>query len=706
MVVFCPPFRRLIALALFCFTTWAAADDMEVLRQFPEVYSLQTGAAGETRAQRLTQTHALLGTRLSLTPEAAAQALKPLVGKLLQDTEAEKLDRARARFAHGTYAEAQTLALEAGDAAHRAKPRQPEQIIAALQLAAFSAMEISRFEEAVKFLSVALGETSAAADLKTWTRLQGATARAYRLMKMYKDEEQTVRLIYTEHERLSGVRNAETLRHHSEYAGLLYQNGRDADAERETRAVLKSSESLLGSGHEQTQVLRKNLARVLEVQGRHAEAEPLRRKVVAEQMEALGGGAAGTLRSREQLVKNLLEQKKFGEAETEALVLVDHGTRANGPDAITTLSGRVSVALAVFHQGRHEAALKALGTLESDCVRVLGADHADTLRVMHAAGTCLNTLQKYSEAEVVLARAFEVRKRTLPADDLDTLGTQEQLGIARMKLGRLKPALADIRIVANSYQRLLKPGDPRLVAINLTASEFAALEEGKKVLIEEQRGPVEEQARKLGPHHLDVLNMRANLAAYLAGLGAGNEAVAEYEKVLAGCLHTLGKKHLGTVDVMQRLAMTQQTLGRYAEAEKNFRMALELRPALVKAGDLSVEEVRYRLGLCLGMAGKLREAQPLIEESFMAAKGRKDVNSAFLAEMKNTLDQIRVLRTPQPMNINAPGTLQQPVPLSTADKAGPAPVISTPGAATPVPATNAETLVPSGTIQKPVEYKP
>lgn len=706
MVVFRPPFTRLIVLAVLCFTTCAAADELEVLRNFPEIYSLQTGAAGETREQRVTQAHALLAARLHMTPEAVAQALTPLVEKLRQSTAAAKVDRARASFAHGSYAEAQTLALEAGDAAHRAKPRQPEAIIAALQLAAFAAMETARFEEAVKFLSVALGEAPADRDLKTWTRLQTATARAYGLMKMSKDEEQVVRLIYTEHERLSGARNADTIKHHSEYAGLLYQNGRDADAERETRAVLKASESLHGAGHEQTQVLRKNLARVLEVQGRHAEAEALRRKVVAAQMETLGGGAAATLRSRDQLVRNLLEQKKFGAAETEARLLVDHSSQANGPDSATTLGGRVSRALAVFHQGRHEEALKILGALEADCVRVLGGDHADTLRVMHAEGACLNALQNHAGAETVLARTFEARKRTQPVDALDTLDTQHQLGIARMRQKKLKEALVDIRIAANSFQRLLKPGDPRLAAVNETANELGAMPGVRKLLIDEQRVAVEEMARKAGEDHLDVLNMRASLAGFIAGLGAGDEAAAEYEKVLAGCLRKLGSKHLGTVDVMQRLAMTQQSLGRFDEAERHYRTALELRAGLVKAGDLSVEELRYRLGLCLGQAGRLREAQPFIEESYMAVKDRKDVNSAFLAEMKNTLDQIRVLRTPQPMSINAPGTLQQPVSLSTADKTAPAPVISAPGAATTVPTANAETLVPAGTIQKPVEFKP
>jgi tetratricopeptide (TPR) repeat protein len=707
MLVSARPFHGTLVLLLSCLMVLTgSAADSDCLREFPAVYSMQTGTAGETREQRVSRTQAVLASMLGMTPEAVGKALAPLVETLRQKgSTAAKIDRARACFIHSTYEEARTLALEAGDEAHRAAPRRPADIVSALQLAAFAAMELSRFEEAVKYLSVALGETSADRDLKAWTQLQGATARSYGLMKMFKDEEQTVRLIFTEHERLLGERDPETIKRHSEYAGLLYQNGRDADAERETRAVLKISEIVNGPGHEQTQVLRKNLARVLEVSGRPAEAETLRRKVITVQMETLGGGAAATLRSREQLVKNLLEQNKFGDAEAEARILAEHSEKVNGPDAITTLGGRISVALAVAHQSRHEQALQMLGPLQADCVRVLGPDHPDSLRVAHAQGTCLNALAKYADAETVLTRVLEARKRVLPVDDLDTLDTQHQLGLALLRQNKLKPALSEIRIVANSYQRLLKPGDIKLAAINQAANEFTAIEEGRQILIEERRAVVEDKARQLGEDHLDALDLRASLAGFISSLGETQASLDEYQKVLSGCLRTLGKKHVGTVDVMQKVAMAQQSLGQFAVAEKSYREVLVLRSALVKAGDVSLEETRYRLGLCIGQAGRLKEAQEIIEASYLAVKDRKDVNMTFVEEMRRVLDQIRQMRVPVPLELNAPGTLQQPVSISKAGTAAP-PLIGAPGATSGAPSADPSSLVPAGTIQKPVQYKP
>ncbi|WP_170266807.1 tetratricopeptide repeat protein [Brevifollis gellanilyticus] len=683
------------------------AEDMDCLREFPALYSLQTGETGENRDQRAARTQALIGIHLHMTPEDVGKALSAVLKNVRQKSDGvAKVDHARARFVEGVYEQALTLALEAGDQAHRAASRRPESIIEALQLAAFAALELSRFEDAVKYLSVALGETSADRDLKLWTQLQSATARAYGGMKMDKDQEQTMRLIYTEHERIRGERDPETIKHHSAYAGLLYQNGRDADAERETRDVLKVTEIVHGPMHEQTQILRKNLARVLEVNGRAAEGEALRRKVVVVQMETLGEGAAGTLRSREQLVKNLFEQKKFGEAESEALILVKSSSKVNGPDSAITLAARISAALAAFEQGHHEQALGELEALQTDCVRVFGEEHVDSLRVRHAMGTCLNALKRYEHAEAILADVFEIRKRILPAEDLNTLETQHQWSIALLRQNKLKSALVEIRIVANSYKRLLKEGDPRLAAIDNSASEFMQLEAGRKILIEEQAAPVEAKARQLGENHVDVLNMRAALAGYLSGIGEAKASHAEYEKVLAGCLQTLGKKHLGTVDVMQKVAAGQQALGLYAEAEKNYRQVLALRSALVKPGDVSLQETRYQLGVCLGQGGKLKESQELVESSYMAVKDRKDVNPAYVAQMKGTLDQLRQLRVPVPLELNVPGTLQQPVSMSGADKAAP-PLIGAPGAAgAGVPSADPASLIPSGTIQKPVEYKP
>jgi len=687
----------------------AAAADLDCLREFPALFTLHTGLDGEPREQRLARTHNLVAVKLQETPESVAKKLPPLVDALRKNAQAPKLERARAEFAFGAYAEAQVLALEAGDAAHRSTPRLPEQVISALELAAFAALEQARFEDAVKFLNVALGETSPERDLPVWTQLQSATARAYGRMKMQKNEEQTVRHIYTEHERLLGANHAETIKYQSELAGLLYQHGHDVEAERETRAVLAATEKLHGPQSEPTQIVRKNLARVLEVLGRQAEAETLRRAVVTTQMQTLGGGAAGTLRSREQLIKNLLEQKKHAEAEAEARTLLEHSERALGPDSVTSISSRISLALAIAEQGRHEEALKLLRALQEDATRTLGAEHVDTLRVRHTLGACLNALKQHAEAGTLLSRVLDARKRVLPADDLATLDTRHQLGIALLKQGRLKEALAEIRITSIAYQRLLKADDPRSLAANQTSAEFANSKEGKQVLMDEQLEVVAQQAKKLGEDSVEVLNLRLNLAVFMNTLGCRDESLAEYQKALNGCLRTLGLKHLGTVDVMQKKGIQQLSMGKFAEAEKSLRQAFELRQKLVKQGDLSVEETRYHLGVCLGQMGRIKESHEMVEKCYLAAKDRTEANAAFVQQIKSVLDQLTQMltkRTSAPSAVqDTAATIQKPLQISPQNSST-APM-TVPGTVnSSMPGMNPSSLVPAGTIQKPLEFKP
>ncbi len=715
------PLLLLASVVVLAATSLLAQESAETcLQEFPALYTLETGfKSEETPAQRLNRTHSLLATKLKMSPEVIAKLLPPLAKKLREDKSSPKQDRASAYFFEGFFAEAKTLALEAGDAAHRTEPRQPNQVISALRLAAFAAMEQSSYEEGIKFLGVALGETSSDHDLTTWTQLQTANARAYAGLKMLKEEEQTLRYIYTEHERILGALHADTVRHHSALAGILYQHGLDAEAERETRAVLKSTLQLYGAKHEQTQVVRRNLARVLEVLARHAEAETLRREVLSVQMEAYGAGATSTLRSREQLVKNLFEQKKYAEAEIEARTLTENGEQARGADAATTLGGRTSLALAIREQGRHEEALKMLRPLEEDCIRVLGLENADTLRVQHALNTCLNALKQYAEAEKGLSHVLEVRKRVLPADDLATLDTRHQLGIAYLGQDKFREALTEIRITALTYQRQIKADDPRLIAINQTASEFSKREGGRKILIDEQREGVSKALSKLDHNSLEALSMRANLAAFIAGLGNGKESLEEYQSILAGCLRTLGADHRGTVDVLEKVGLTQVALGMFTEGEQTLRKVLKSKIRLLPKRDPKIDETRYQLGLCLGQMGKMREAKDLVEMSYLAVKDRTDLNAAVIQGMKQTLDQIHQILSAQATPQTAPQATQQPSPTQTSElgtiQQSPSLLGSSaqkiPSYVAPLnviggPATDPSTLVPSTTIQRPVEYKP
>ncbi len=691
-----------------------SADDvgMDCLSLYPVIYTLETGeSASETRPQRAMHTEQLLASRLKRVPEQVGKLLIPLAESISRNSKAARIDQARASFVLGVFETSQIQALEAGDEAHRANPRSPGGIIAALQLAALAAIEQSRHEEAVKFVTVALGETSADKDLATWTQLQKITTRAYRGLDMKKDEERIQRHILTEHQRILGENHVETIRQHSELAGLLYQQGNDLESERETRAVLKATLRLHGPDSSQAAIVRKNLARVLEAQGRHGEAVPLRKEVLAAAIKASGKQSAAALAAHEALVKSLAAQKNHAECEAEARILMESAQAGAGPDTALVMNARVYLAVSVFEQGRHEEALQMLNRLQEDCSRLFGPEHAQTLLVTHTRGSCLNALEKHEEAAALLAKTLEARKRVLPADDLATLETRLQLGQALLKLGRLKEALAEIRITANAYQRLLPADDPRMLPIAGLSNQFASLEEGRQILIDEHRANYRTAASTFGAEDLQTLNVQAGLAAYLVGMGRSAEALAEYEKALAICRRKLGTDNPGTLDLMQRAALIHLNEGRFEPCEAMLREVLVHRQKNHKPGDLGVDETRYHLGVCLAQMGRLAQADEMVRQSLEAVKSQPQANPAFVAQMEQMQARIQQAMAPKPPAADAslsaggtaPGTLQNPLQLKPAGAPTQLPAAVQPSR---IPDMDPASLVPGGTIQKPLEYKP
>lgn len=691
-----------------------SADDvgMDCLSLYPVVYTLQTGeSATETRPQRAMHTEQLLASRLKRVPEQVGKLLIPLAESISRNSKAARIDQARASFVLGVFEASQIQALEAGDEAHRASPRSPEGIIAALQLAALAAIEQSRHEEAVKFVTVALGETSADKDLATWTQLQKITARAYRGLDMKKDEERIQRHILTEHQRLLGENHVETIRQHSELAGLLYQQGNDLESERETRAVLKATLRLHGPDSDQAAIVRKNLARVLEAQGRHSEATPLRRDVLETALKASGKQSAAALAAREALIKCLAGQKSHAECEAEARILMESAQAASGHETAPAMNARIYLALSVFEQGRHEEALQMLNRLQEDCGRLFGPEHAQTLLVTHTRGSCLNALKKHEEAAAILTKTLETRKRVLPADDLATLETRLQLGQALLNLGRLKEALAEIRITANAYQRLLPASDPRMHSISDLSNQFSSLEEGRQILVDEHRANYRTVASSLGAEDLQTLNVQAGLAAYLAGMGRPEEALVEYDKLLSICRRKLGPDNPGTLDLLQRTALIHLNESRFEQCETMLREVLAHRQKNHRPGDLGVDETRYHLGVCLAQMGQLAQADEMVRQSLEAVKSQPQANPAFVTQMEQMQARIQQAMAPKPpaadaslsAGSSAPGTLQSPLQLKPAGAAAQLPAAVQKSR---IPDIDPASLVPSGTIQRPLEYKP
>jgi tetratricopeptide (TPR) repeat protein len=112
-----------------------------------------------------------------------------------------------------------------------------------------------------------------------------------------------------------------------------------------------------------------------------------------------------------------------------------------------------------------------------------------------------------------------------------------------------------------------------------------------------------------GSEHPDTLNSRSNLAGVLQNLGRFEEAEREHRAALEARIRVLGPEHPGTLNSRNNLGLVLQDLGRFQEAEREHRAALEARIRVLGPEHPHALTSRNNLGLVLRALGRFEEAE-------------------------------------------------------------------------------------------------
>jgi len=242
----------------------------------------------------------------------------------------------------------------------------------------------------------------------------------------------------------------------------------------------------------------------------------------------------------------------------------------------------------------------------------------EAARLLQQTGLYLTERARYSEAEPLLERAYQVSKQEQGAEHLDTArdastlayvyyeqGKYEQaeplsvraLAIYEQQLGPEHPhtatslsSLAELYRVQGKYEQA-EPLSVRALAIYeqqlglehpLTASSLNNLAglyqaQGKY----EQAEPLFVRAlaiseQQLGPEHPDTANSLNNLALLYCAQGKYEQAEPLYVRALAIQEKQLGPEHPGTANSLNNLAGLYQAQGKYEQAEPLFERALAI----------------------------------------------------------------------------------------------------------------------------------
>ena len=205
----------------------------------------------------------------------------------------------------------------------------------------------------------------------------------------------------------------------------------------------------------------------------------------------------------------------------------------------------------------------------------LGPDHPAILKLRHSYAYVIDDMGRFSEAEAEYRSILAARTRSLGAQDLLTLSTQNHLAFSLSRQDKLSEAEAHYRQVLEARQRLLGPDDQDTLT---TRNLLGDVLHGQKRYPEAEtqyETVLEAQLRLLGRDHPRTLITRTSLARNHSSLGRFAEAEEELRTILALRRSTRGTEHPSTLATWHDFAVTLAAQRRSDEARQEFRGVLD-----------------------------------------------------------------------------------------------------------------------------------
>jgi serine/threonine protein kinase len=322
-------------------------------------------------------------------------------------------------------------------------------------------------------------------------------------------------------------------------------------------------------------------------------------------LAAVAPGAQGrdvTMQEALDVAAGNLEGRFGGQPEVEAAVRLTIG------DTYMQL-GRLDDA------GSHIARAAAL--LEE----FAGAEDPSTLNALHALGELRYYQGQPEEAQALLLRTFEGRRRVLGENHALTLSAQSDLGAVAHDRGRLDDAERYYRGALDRSRAVAGDDDPQTLTMlhNLAAlmRDRVQLDEAEAIL----REAYDASRRVLGAEHPETLATISMLGSVLREAGRLAEAEPIYVETYEARRRVLGDEHPSTLLSGNNLAMLRMDLGQLEEAASLQRSVLEVqRRVLGDDHDACVLSLG-NLGSILTELGRLDEAETIFAEA--VERGRR-----------------------------------------------------------------------------------
>jgi len=269
------------------------------------------------------------------------------------------------------------------------------------------------------------------------------------------------------------------------------------------------------------------------------------------------------------------------------------------------------IALCYYSDGRFDEAEAFFRDVMEFRIKVLGAEHPDTLRSISKLALAYHAQSRFAEAKALGLRAMEAQKRILGEEDPETMSTMSHLAMTFSDLSQWKDAEELELQTMELRKRVLGIEHPdTLVGMSNLVYLYNCQGWWKQA---EELGKQTVAARKkvLGVEHPDTLLSIGNLAHTYNNQGRYREAEELLVQVMNFRIRVLGKDHPHTLSGMSNLGVSYHNQGRWDEAEAIQSQVVAARKVLLGPEHFSTLTSMAHLSLTYHSQGRRIEAEEL-----------------------------------------------------------------------------------------------
>jgi len=296
-------------------------------------------------------------------------------------------------------------------------------------------------------------------------------------------------------------------------------------------------------------------------------------------------------------------------------------------------------ARADYRLGAYAASEERLRTALDIQEAVLGEEHHEVSRTLHALGQALNRLERYPQALAIYNRAREIEQRHLEPGHPDMAVTLHAIGQVMVHLNRYQEATRAFQQALQIKEEKLGPEHPSTAA-TLHAIGQALTRQGKyKEALESFQRDLRITRKQLGRDHPSLGPSLHSIGQTYTLMGRHEYALACFAREIKILERALGKDHPDTTNALDAMGQVLTELGQLELAVSRYKKALRIKEAHLGEEHRDTGRTLYALGHTLARQGQLEDALDAFERTVDIRRATEGKEHPFTALAWHALGQ-------------------------------------------------------------------